>query len=77
MLHLENHFLRHCRKFVLDDLMHSEKAIQEMALYRLKWIAYPGEDYAGVLTTLKASPDGQTAQVVEAILDKLQKGMSS
>ena len=77
MLNFENHFLTRCRKSVLDDLTHREKTIQEMALYRLKQIAYSGEDYIMALTTLHAGQEVQLAQSAESILDKLQRGISS
>jgi hypothetical protein len=77
MLAFENHFLACCRESVLSDLRHPEDAIKQMALYRLKRIAYSGEDYVTVLTELKAGQNGRIAQDVEAILDKLEKAVSS
>jgi hypothetical protein len=77
MLAFENHFLERCRELVLSDLMHSEEAIKQMALYRLKRIAYPGEDFMAGLTALKARENSQFPQDAEAVLDKLEGVVSS
>jgi hypothetical protein len=77
MLAFENHYLARCRESVLSDLKHPEDAIKQMVLYRLKRIAYPGEDYAAGLTELKASDNSQFAQEAEAVLDKLEWAVSS
>jgi hypothetical protein len=47
-------------------------AVQEMALYRLKRIAYLGEDFEAALMTLKASEHSDLAQSAEAVLGKLR-----
>ena len=47
-------------------------AVQEMALYRLKRIAYLGEDFEAALMTLKASDHSDLAQSAEAVLGKLR-----
>ena len=72
MLDFENLFLGRCRELILSDLMHSDKTIQEMALYRLKRIAYPGKDFEAILMTLKASEDSELAQRADAVLEKLR-----
>jgi len=77
MLDFENHFLAHCRESVLNDLLHSEEAIKQMALYRLKRIAYSGEDYITALLALKTSVNSQLAQDSVIILDKLEHWLSS
>jgi len=77
MLVFENHFLACCRESVLRDLKYPEEAVKQMALYRLKRIAYPGEDFVAALTKLKASENSQFAQDTEAVLDKLERAVSS
>ena len=72
MLNFENHFLSRCREWILSDLTHSDRATQEMALYRLKRIAYPGEDFEAALMTLKASEDSELAQRADTVLEKLR-----
>jgi hypothetical protein len=47
-----------------------------MALYRLKRIAYPGEDYVRALTAIQAGQDSPLAQSAEAVLGKLQRARS-
>jgi hypothetical protein len=74
MLEFENHFLSHCREQILSDLLHPEKTIQEMALYRLKRIAYSGKDYEAALIALQAHEDIEIAQRAEAVLAKLTSG---
>jgi hypothetical protein len=72
MLAFENHFLGWCRKPVLNDLRHPQRAIQQMALYRLKRIAYSGEDFGAALMILKESEYSEIAQGADAVLAKLQ-----
>ena len=72
MLGFENRFLIRCRELVLRDLMDPDRSIQEMALYRLKRIAYPGEDFEAALTTLKTGADSGLAQRADTVLSKLQ-----
>ena len=67
MLDFENHFLEHCRKSVLNDLMSSERAMQEIALYRLRRIAYPGEDYAAAVRLIQTNADPELARIAEIV----------
>jgi hypothetical protein len=73
----ENHFLARCRESVLNDLRHPEEAIQQLALYRLKRIVYPGEDYVTALTNVKGSEKSKLAQDAVVVLDKLERTISS
>jgi len=70
MLDFENHFLNHCRDSVLNDLKSSEHAVQETALYRLRRIAYPGEDYDAALLLVKTNANPELAQNAERVLSK-------
>ena len=72
MIFFENHFLARCRGSVLDDLLQSDRTIQEMALYRLKRIAYPGNDFESVLVNLRQSEDTEFARSAEIVLAKLK-----
>ena len=72
MVDFENHFLSRCRERVLSDLMDPDRSIQEMALYRLKRISYPGEDFEAALTTLKMGADSELAQRADTVLSKLR-----
>jgi hypothetical protein len=72
MVSFENHFLARCRGAVLDDLLQSDRSIQELALYRLKRIAYPGSDFESALVTLKESDDAEFARSAEIVLSKLK-----
>lgn len=76
MLAFENHFLTRCRESVLTDLMHSEEDLKELALYRLKRIAYPGEEFAAALAALKDGVNSQLAERAEAVLIKLAGSVS-
>jgi hypothetical protein len=77
MLAFENHFLTGCRAMVLSDLIHSTESIQGTALYRLKRIAYPGEDYEAALNALLARENSELAQGAETVLRKLEQAAAS
>jgi hypothetical protein len=66
----ENHFLKRCRGVVLSDLTNSEKDLREMALYRLKRIAYPGEDFKDALMAIKVNSDAELARSADVVLAK-------
>jgi hypothetical protein len=72
MLAFENHFLAGCRGVVLNDLAHSDEAIQGTALYRLKRIAYPGKDYEAMLMALKVSEHAEVAQSATAVFSTVE-----
>jgi hypothetical protein len=73
----ENHFLAGCRALVLSDLVHSTETIQGTALYRLKRIAYPGEDYEAALIALRAGEHAEMAQGAETVLRNLEQAAAS
>jgi hypothetical protein len=77
MLDFENHFLAGCRGMVLSDLVHAAEAIQGTALYRLKQIAYAGEDYEAALIALKTGENTELAQSAGTVLRKLERTASS
>jgi hypothetical protein len=77
MLAFENHFLDGCRAIVLSDLVHATEAIQGTALYRLKRIAYPGEDYEAALIALQAGENAEIAQGAQTVLRNLERAASS
>lgn len=77
MLAFENHFLAGCRDLVLSDLKHATESIQGTALYRLKQIAYPGEDYQASLIALQTGANVELAQGAETVLRKLEQAAAS
>jgi hypothetical protein len=53
-LEFENHALALCREPVLADLHSHDDTSRLLALQRLQYVAYPGEDFMDALRALEA-----------------------